>query len=115
MHSDRTIYVLNRETMDHDGGRGVDAGAAKTTTTTAAADEDGLDSGGEEAEVKKPKLVEDGGGTADAVFQFRAIGIIDVVHSVEALENGELVVAETTVEKVEEGMPEPLLKKKYGT
>jgi len=111
MHSDRTIYVLNRKTIV--GGGGAEAAAATTT-----ADEDGLDSGEEEVEAKKPKLVEGGGGGAgasDAFFQFRAIGFIDVVHFVEALENGELVVAETTVEKVENGMPEPLLKKKYGT
>jgi len=48
-------------------------------------------------------------------FVFKTLPSFDVVHFVDVMDNGELVVAETTTEKVEEGMPEPLLKKKYGT
>lgn len=45
----------------------------------------------------------------------KTIPSFQVVHFVDALDNGELVVAETTLEKIEDKLPEPLLKKKYGT
>jgi len=71
------------------------------------------DSDVEDYEAKRPRLV-DNANLAPG-FTFKTLSSFDLVHFVDVMDNGELVVAETTMEKVEENMPEPLLKKKYGT
>jgi len=49
-----------------------------------------------------------------ALYQFKK-NVGEVLHYVGVLENGELVWADTTLEKLEGAMPEPLLKKIFGT
>merc|ERR1712168_178130 len=87
MHSDKRIHVLER---------GVSSQTTETEETGEADPADGVN-------------------PQPPGFVFKTLPSFDVVHFVDVMDNGELVVAETTTEKVEEGMPEPLLKKKYGT
>jgi len=103
MHSDRRIHVLDRVAPVN----------LTLLATPSNATHDDDDSDLEDAEAKRPRLV--GDAPSPPSFTFKTLPSFDVVHFVDVMDNGELVVAETTTEKVEESMPEPLLKKKYGT
>lgn len=94
MYSDGKVYKLQRHVREN----------LREETTLSSTDQDK-----EELEpvAKKVKLA--------AGSRLRTIPSFQIVHFVDALDNGELVVAETTLEKIEESLPEPLLKKKYGT